>query len=86
MNQSRANTRQRLRFLVRSELQRELARLNLSQNRLARKCRISSGYMSQLLTGERAPGPEVRKRLLSALPTLTFDQMFVEGEGRGGGL
>ncbi len=61
---------------LRPQVQLELVRRNLSQNHLARACGISSGYMSQLLTGDRCPGPEVRAKLQKALPKMTFDQLF----------
>jgi len=53
-----------------------LTRRNLSQNWLAMKIGVSSGYMSQLMTGKRAPSPNVRQRILDHLPDLTFDDLF----------
>ena len=67
-----------VRFRLRLGIGRAFARLNRSQNSIARECKLSSGYMSQLLSGARCPGPEVRERLLVALPGLTFDQLFEE--------
>ncbi len=67
-----------VRFRVRPEVRRKVAMMNVSQNELARRCSVSSGYMSQLLTGERCAGPQIRARLLSALLTLQFDELFVE--------
>jgi len=64
------------RFRLRPGLRAELARLNLSQNELARLLGVSSGFMSQLLTGRRYPGPRTRRRLLGALSRLTFDDLF----------
>ncbi|MCY4617265.1 MAG: helix-turn-helix transcriptional regulator [Chloroflexi bacterium] len=52
-------------------------RRNLSQNELARKCGISSGYLSQLITGTRSPSAEVRRRLQSELGAEHFDDLFV---------
>lgn len=69
------------RFRIRPGIRRALARLNRSQNSIAKECGLSSGYMSQLLTGCRYPGPEVRERLLSAMPEITFDQLFEEVRG-----
>jgi hypothetical protein len=34
--------------------------------------------MSQLLSGDRHPGPEVRARLLLVFKSLSFDQLFEE--------
>ena len=36
-----------------------LNRLNVSQNKLARRVGISSGYLSQLMSGTRGPGGEI---------------------------
>ena len=52
-----------------------LNRLNMTQNELARLAGISSGYLSQLMTGKRRPGPETRRRLLEALAA-AFDDLF----------
>ena len=53
-----------------------LNRLNMTQNELARLAGISSGYLSQLMTGKRRPGPETRRRLLQAF-SATFDDLFI---------
>ena len=45
-------------------IQRHLARKNKSQNWLAFRLKISTGYMSQLMTGVRNPSPELRERIL----------------------
>jgi transcriptional regulator with XRE-family HTH domain len=50
----------------------------MSQRRLARLCHVSSGYMTQLLRGDRYPGPAVRERILGALPGIGFDEVFEE--------
>jgi transcriptional regulator with XRE-family HTH domain len=62
------------------EARRIVARRNQSQNRFARSCGITSGHFSQLLTGKRFAGPDVRERLLNALKPLTFDDLFEEVE------
>ena len=67
-----------VRFRLRPGIKRALARVNRTQNGVAKECGLTSGYMSQLLGGSRCPGPEVRERLLTALPQLTFDQLFEE--------
>lgn len=66
------------RYCIRPTARKAVARLNLSQNELARRCRVTSGYMSQLLSGKRNPGPVVRQRLLDHLPGLGFDDVFEE--------
>ena len=54
-----------------------LNRLNLSQNQLARRVGIRSGYMSQLMSGQRFASPGVRQRLMDALGVSDFDVLFV---------
>ncbi len=54
-----------------------LNRLNLTQNELARRIGRSSGYLSQLINGERCPSPETRRRLMEALGVSDFDVLFV---------
>jgi transcriptional regulator with XRE-family HTH domain len=78
METSRRSPQGVYRFRVRSALRRSLARLNVTQNQLARACGVSSGYMSQLLSGTRYAGPRTRKRLLDALPGIEFDVLFEE--------
>jgi hypothetical protein len=63
-------------YRIRPEIRVHLARLNLSQNKLARKLGISSGFMSQALTGKRCVGPGTREKLMAALPGLAFDDLF----------
>ena len=53
-----------------------LAKKNKSQNWLAFRMQISSGYMSQLMTGMRHPSPKMREKMLTALPNHTFDELF----------
>jgi DNA-binding XRE family transcriptional regulator len=57
----------------------QLARHNFSQNELARHLGISSGYLSQLITGKRSPSPRLRRKILTLLPGATFDQLFLIG-------
>lgn len=67
------------RFRLGLEVRRDLVRLNLSQNELARHLGLSSGFMSQLLTGRRYVGPRTRRLLMKRL-ALTFDQLLEEVE------
>ena len=48
-------------------LWKRLALLNRSQNWLAQEISISSGYMSKLAAGGRAPSGRIRMRMLKAL-------------------
>ena len=67
-----------VRFRLRPGIRRALARLNRSQNSVARECGLTSGHMSQLLCGKRCPRPEIRERIMAAVPEMTFDQLFEE--------
>lgn len=49
---------------------------NISQNELAEKLSISSGYMSQLVNGRRCPSPKLRKKMLHVLSPLPFNDLF----------
>ena len=53
-----------------------IARQNISQNELARRLGITSGYMSQLVCGTRCPSPRLRRRMLEQLDHLNFDDLF----------
>ncbi len=68
----------RIRFRVRPGIKRAVARLNRSQNSVAKDCGLTSGHLSQLLAGKRNPSPKIRERLLRALPEFTFDGLFEE--------
>ena len=65
------------RFRVKPTVQAAVARMNVSQNQLATSCGLTSGFMSQLLSGQRNAGPNVRARLLEHLG-LSFDDLFEE--------
>lgn len=54
-----------------------LNRLNIAQNELARMAGISSGYLSQLMTGTRCPSPDTRRRLMKALGLTNFEDLFI---------
>ena len=53
-----------------------ITRRNMSQNELARRSDISSGYLSQLISGRKNPSPDVRKRIQAALEVDQFDELF----------
>lgn len=55
---------------------RAIARRNLSQNGLAIKAGISSGFISQIMRGTRYPSPAVREKLQTALK-VAFDDIFI---------
>ncbi len=54
-----------------------LNRRNLTQNELARLAGVSSGYLSQMMTGVRCPSPPTRRRFLEALELESFDDLFI---------
>ncbi len=56
---------------------KETARRNMSLNMLAIKAGISSGYISQLIRGDRYPSPQLREKLQKALQPLTFNDIFI---------
>ena len=53
-----------------------IGRRNMSQNELARRAGISSGYLSRLLAGRKCPSPAVRRRLQAALEVSEFEELF----------
>ena len=55
----------------------QLARLNMSQNDMARRIGISSGHLSRLISGSRNPSPRMRSRLQEALDCPEFDKLFI---------
>ena len=63
---------------------RAIARRNMSQNMLAIRTGISSGYISQIMCGTRYPSPKVREKLQSVLMPLTFDDIFIIEESNNG--
>ena len=54
-----------------------LDQLNMSQNELARTIGITSGYLSQLMSGTRCPSAEMRQRLQDVLGFDSFDDLFI---------
>jgi len=52
-----------------------LFRRSISQNYLANRLKISSGYCSQLLSGARTPSPRLRILLMRELKE-DFDTLF----------
>jgi len=59
-----------------SEVERLLAKRNLSQNAFAERLGISSGYMSQLMRGSCYPSAELRAKILRSLRGVGFDDIF----------
>lgn len=63
-------------MVKRALIRKILFQKNLSQNWLAKKLGISSGYMAQLLNGERCPSPEMRQKIQSYFTEHSFDELF----------
>lgn len=53
-----------------------IAKRNMSQNMLAIRAGISSGYISQIMCGTRYPSPRVRQKILDVL-SMDFDDVFI---------
>ena len=53
-----------------------LDRLHMSQSELARQAGLSTGYVSQVISGKRTPSPPVRRRIQRALGVDDFDELF----------
>lgn len=71
-----------------------LIKLNLSANEFSRKCGISSGYMSQIMSHKRLPSGKVRQKIIDYLnqigtiyvrrgewKTFKFDDLFEIEDG-----
>ena len=58
-------------------LWKQLIRCNMSQKELARDAKISTGYLSQLISGTRFPSARVRKLLQKALGVTQFEDLFL---------
>ena len=54
-----------------------LDQLGISQHELARRCGLSSGYFSQLMSGAKSPSARVRRRLQQVLGVGDFDRLFI---------
>ena len=63
-------------YLRNKEIKKILIRKNKSQNWLAHRLEVSSGYMSQLMDGSRNPSPKLRERIMNHLPEYKFDKLF----------
>ena len=50
---------------------------NMSQNELARRLGITSGYLSLLINGKRGPSPGLRQRIQAELSDASFADLFM---------
>jgi transcriptional regulator with XRE-family HTH domain len=58
-------------------IRRKLIKKCKSQNWLAYRMGISSGYISQLMDGSRNPSPAMCERFLKAFPECEFNHLFL---------
>ena len=63
-------------FVKKKTVEELLARKNQSQNWLALRLGISSGYISQLISGERCPSPKIRQKIQDLFKIEKFDDLF----------
>jgi len=67
-----------MRVKVKGDFIREiLIRKNKSQNWLAKKICISSGYMTQILNGVKHPSSGVREKIQGYFKDNKFDELFI---------
>jgi transcriptional regulator with XRE-family HTH domain len=64
-------------MLNREFVEKVLARRNISQNGLARRLRISSSYMSQIMNGGRYISAKMRRRIFRYFRRYDFDDLFI---------
>ena len=62
-----------------TKIKKILARKNMSQNCFAMRLGVSSGYMSQIMSGVRNPSPALRGRILKEfkMDESRFDDLFI---------
>lgn len=63
-------------YLRSEKIQEYLLRKNKSQNWLAKRLQITSGYMSELVNGKKCASPVVREKLIKHLAISDFDDLF----------
>ena len=70
----RQSPNRRVRIKVAAIYER-LDRLHMSQSALAREAGLTTGYVSQLVSG-KTPSPDVRRCIQEALGVVDFDELF----------
>ena len=76
---SARRSRQRI-LLNAPALWKRLDLLNMTQNELARRAGVTSGYISLLVGGKRCPSPELRRRFMEILGVTDFHELFIVEE------
>lgn len=64
-------------MLNREFVEKVLTRRNISQNGLARRLRISSSYMSQIMNGSRYISAKMRRRIFRYFRRYDFNELFI---------
>ena len=75
MSAMNTHNHHRVRIKVAALFER-LDRLHMSQSELARQAGLSTGYVSQVISGKRTPSPPVRRRIQTTLGVDDFDELF----------
>ncbi len=57
-------------------IRKMLAQRNRQQKWLAAELGITSGYMAQLLNGDRGPSPELRQKIQMCFEGKSFHELF----------
>jgi transcriptional regulator with XRE-family HTH domain len=58
-------------------VERILTKRNISQNSLAKRLRISSGYMSLIMNGDRYVSAKIRRRICRYFRRYDFSDIFI---------
>jgi transcriptional regulator with XRE-family HTH domain len=64
-------------MLNREFVEKVLTRRNISQNGLARRLRISTAYMSQIMNGGRYISAKMRRRIFRYFRRYDFNDLFI---------
>jgi transcriptional regulator with XRE-family HTH domain len=64
-------------MLNRAFVERMLTKRNISQNSLAKRLRISSGYMSLIMNGDRYVSARIRRRICRYFRRYDFSDIFI---------
>jgi len=70
--------------LNRSNLEKAIARRNLSRKMLAHDLGVSRGYLSRITRGKLYPSASMRQLLLDYFKDCTFDDLFIIEDGGNG--
>jgi plasmid maintenance system antidote protein VapI len=71
-------------FIKTNAMKLRLIKRNKSQNWLAVRMKICSGYMSQLMNNSRGISGKLRQRLMDIFPECMFNELFIIKKDEGG--